>query len=74
MGFYGSYLRLSRRQKVIIGVAGICIGLAGPYMTSFMNDAFQQEMDRNKIMKENVRRLREEKVLRLKKLAAEKSK
>lgn len=31
MGFFDSYKRLPRRTRIILGVVGIIIGLAGPY-------------------------------------------
>lgn len=32
MGFIASYKRLSRRSRLILGLVGIAIGLAGPYL------------------------------------------
>jgi len=35
MGFLDSYKRLPRRTRIILGVLGITIGLAGPYLLPF---------------------------------------
>ena len=35
MGFFDSYKRLPRRTRIILGVCGIAIGLAGPYLLPF---------------------------------------
>lgn len=35
MGFLESYKRLPRRTRITLGVVGIIIGLAGPYLLPF---------------------------------------
>ena len=32
MGFIASYKRLPRRSRIILGLVGIAVGLAGPYL------------------------------------------
>lgn len=32
MGFFASYRRLSRRARIILGLVGVAMGLAGPYV------------------------------------------
>lgn len=39
MGFLASYKRLSRRQRIILGLVGIAIGLAGPYVMPSFTEA-----------------------------------
>ena len=44
MGFFQSYLALPRRTRVLIGVGGMCIALAGSYLTNVLEeDSFKQE-------------------------------
>ena len=36
MGFFASYKRLSRKARIILGLVGVVIGLAGPYIVPLL--------------------------------------
>jgi len=43
MGFFASYKRLSRRARIILGLIGVAIGLAGPYIVPLLPTADRAE-------------------------------
>ena len=43
MGFFASYKRLSRKARIILGLVGVSIGLAGPYIVPLLPAADKPE-------------------------------
>lgn len=43
MGFFASYQRLSRKARIILGLVGVAIGLAGPYILPLLPAADKPE-------------------------------
>lgn len=43
MGFFASYNRLSRKARIILGLVGVAIGLAGPYIVPLLSAAEKSE-------------------------------
>lgn len=54
MGFFESYKRLTKKQKIYVGMAGIVVGLIGPYATTFMQSLFDEEERKYKLRRENL--------------------
>ena len=55
MGFFASYKRLTKRQKIALGVAGIVVGLMGPYYTTYLQTFFEEQELKNKQLKTNMK-------------------
>jgi len=43
MGFFASYKRLSRKARIVLGLVGVVIGLAGPYIVPLLAAADKAE-------------------------------
>ena len=54
MGFLDSYKRLSKKQKIALGLVGIVIGLYGPTVIEKANDYYQTERNRPKVRMKNI--------------------
>jgi len=62
MGFFESYKRLTRNQKVAIGVAGLIVGSVGPYFTLQFTQVLDKQMEKDRTRRENMRKMQEERI------------
>lgn len=55
MGFWQSYKSLPKRQRLLLGIIGISIGVAGPYVTTRILGLPEDVVDESKA--EKIRRM-----------------
>lgn len=52
----------------MIGATGVVVSFIGPYMTLLLTDVFEREAERERIRKENVRKMKIERMEKLQNL------
>ena len=55
MGFFASYKRLTKRQKIGIGVAGVFVSIVGPFYTEYLQSFFKEKELKDKQLKVNLK-------------------
>ena len=55
MGFFASYKRLTKAQKIGVGVAGVIVSIMGPYYTTYLQTYFEEQELKNKQLKFNMK-------------------
>lgn len=60
MGFIESYRRLTKRQKIGIGVFGIAISLIGPFYSDFLLNFFEESQRKDEQLKINMKSAEQE--------------
>ena len=56
MGFFASYKRLSKYQKIGIGVSGMLMGLVGPYITDYFKMFLETESKNDESKREHLKK------------------
>ena len=71
MGFFASYSRLSKKQKVAVGLIGIFVGLIGPFAMQNIQAIYQVQYDADQVRRENLRIANKERLKTLNKIRPE---
>lgn len=65
MGFFQSYKNLTKSQKIIVGLIGVVVGLSGPYLMEPLCEALEKQRQKDRRLRENIKRAQEENIRQL---------
>ena len=65
MGFFQSYKNLTKSQKITVGLIGVVVGLSGPYLMDPLFEAIEKQRQKDKRLRENIKKAQEENIRQL---------
>lgn len=65
MGFFQSYKNLTKSQKITVGLIGVVVGLSGPYLMEPLFEAIEKQRQKDKRLRENIKKAQEENIRQL---------
>lgn len=65
MGFFQSYKNLTKSQKITVGLIGVVVGLSGPYLMQPLFEAIEKQRQKDKRLRENIKKAQEENIRQL---------